>query len=159
LGAIRFSDERPFCFRRKTLGHKQTQQNTVAYSTPPPTAATTQLQSMVNQGPDYQTPIRNAYGRAQQQLTNSYQSPLGAYTTADVRDKSLRSQNRDLQQSEGLDLSSAAQENAQGQFSRQATVAGLTAPQLYNSGSTTTQPFGVADALGLGFGLGGSVLQ
>ena len=131
---------------------KSTQQNQVSWSTPPPTQATDNLQSMVNKGPDYSTPIRNAYGRAEQNLTHSYNSPLGAYTTADVRDKAQRSQYNDLEQGMGLDLSNAAQQNAQNQFSNQATVAGLTAPRLYNSQSVNTQPVTPWDVLGLGTG-------
>ncbi len=145
------------------MGSKKTEQkNTVAWSAPPATQATTNLQGMVDKGPDYSTPIRNAYGRAQQNLSKSYQSPLGAYTTADVRDKSLRSQQSDLSQSMGLDLSNAAQENAQGQFNRQATVAGLTAPQMYGSGGTTTvhDPWGTAMGLiGGGASAAGSLMS
>ncbi len=132
--------------------------NTVAYATPPPTAATTALQGMVDNPVDYTTGVRNAYGRAEQQLSKSYSSPLGAYTTADVRDKSLRSQNADLQQSEGLDLSQAAQQKAADQFNRQATVAGLTSPQLYNSGGMTRQPYSVLDWVSGGAGAAGSLL-
>jgi hypothetical protein len=109
------------------------------------------LQNLVDQGPDYATPIRNAYGRAEQNLNQSYQNPLGAYTTADVRDKSLRSQKMDLNQNMGIDLSNAAQQNAEGKFNRQATVAGFTRPQMYGSGGTTT----VSDPWGTVMGLGG----
>lgn len=138
---------------------KQTQTNTVAYATPPPTQATTNLQNMVNTGADYQTPLRNAYARAEQQLNRSYNNPLGAYTTADVRDKSLRSQQMDLNQNLGMALSDAAQQNAQGQFARQAQVAGLTSPQLYSSGGTVTQPWSFGDTLGLGASLGSGALS
>lgn len=130
---------------------KSTQQNQVAWSAPPSTTATDNLQSMVNSGgADFQTPIRNAYSRAEQQNARTYNNPLGAYTTADVRDKSQREQNDQLGQSEGLDLANAAQQTAQNQFSNQATVAGLTAPRLYNSQSVNTQPVTPWDALQLG---------
>jgi len=137
---------------------KTIQDNTLGWGTPPPTHATEALQGMVDNGVDYSTPIRNAYGRAEQNLSHSYQNPLGAYTTADVMDKSLRSQNSDLMQSEGLDLSNAAQQNAQGQFNRQAAVAGLTAPQAYNAKQVTTVPFQAGDALGIGFGAANAAL-
>lgn len=132
------------------MSKKTTQETTPGWSAPPPTAATTALQGMVNQGVDYSTPIRNAYARAEQNLKKSYQSPLGAYTTADVRDRALRSQQSDMHQSMGLDLSAAAQDSAQGQFNRQATVAGLTAPQMYNAKQVTTQrdPWGTAMGIG-----------
>jgi hypothetical protein len=104
---------------------------------------------MVDKGADYATPIRNQYARAEQNLTRSYQNPLGAYTTNDVRDKSLRSQRQDLSQNLGMDLSDAAQQNAQGTFNRQATVAGLTAPQMYNAKSVSAQPWTGGDTAGL----------
>lgn len=136
---------------------KNRQVNKVNWSTPPPTQATTALQGMVDQGADYTTPIRNAYARAEQGLSHSYQNPLGAYTTADVRDKSLRQQNTNLNQQMGMDLATAAQENAQGRFNRQATVAGLTAPQMYNSESR--QAFTAGDYLGMAFGGGSAALS
>jgi len=140
------------------MGSKTTQTNTPGWSAPPSTQATQNLQGMVNQGVAYDVPIRNSYARAQQNLSRSYQNPLGAFTTADVRDKSMRSQQNDLSQSEGIDLSNAAQQNAQGQFSRQATVAGLTAPQMYNAQSVSARPFSLGDGIGLGASLGSSLL-
>ena len=110
--------------------------NTPGWSAPPSTVATTNLQNMVNNPVDFSVPIRNSYARAEQTRHRSYQSPLGAYTTADVRDKSLREQDQAANQSLGLDLSNAAQESSQNQFNRQATVAGLTAPQFYNASSS-----------------------
>lgn len=120
--------------------------NTPGWSAPPATQATTNLQAMVDQGVDYATPIRNAYGRSEQSLNRSYNNPLGAYTTADVRDKSMRAQKKDLYQNLGIDLANAAQDNAQGKFNRQATVAGLTQPQMYNASSVskTSDPMGMA---------------
>lgn len=117
---------------------KKVQTNEVAWSTPPPTQATTNLQNMVNNPVDYATPIKNQYARAEQQRSNSYQNPLGAYTSADVMDKTMREQNSTAQQNLGLDLSNAAQQSAGDQFNRQATVAGLTQPRMYGSKSTGT---------------------
>lgn len=120
---------------------KSTQTNSPGWSSPPATQATTNLQSMVDTPVDYATPLRNTYARAEQNLTRSYNNPLGSYTTADVRDKSLRSQRSDLSQSLGMDLSNAAQQSSQNKFDRQSTVAGLTAPQMYNAKSVSAQPF------------------
>lgn len=128
---------------------KSKTENQVAWSPPPATQATTNLQGLVDKGgADFSTPIRNAYARAGQQLDRSYTNPLGAFTTADVRDKAQRAQHNDLNQSMGMDLASAAQQNTEGQFNRQATVAGLTAPQMFQSGSRT--PFTAGDIAGLG---------
>jgi len=136
------------------MSKKTKQTNTPGWSAPPATQATTNLQSMVDTPVDYATPIRNSYARAEQSLNKSYQNPLGAYTTADVKDKAMRSQRKDLFQSMGLDLSNAAQQSAADKFGRQATVAGFTRPQMYNASSTQSSNFGLGDALGLGTSLG-----
>jgi len=127
--------------------NKSAQKNQYAWSTPPPTQATTNLQNMVNQGGDYATPIRNAYARAEKSYNNSFKNPLGAYTTADVRDKSIRAHTQGMQQNMGMDLANAAQQNEQARFGRQATVAGLTSPisQLIK----TSQPWSGGDTAGL----------
>jgi len=137
---------------------KEVQTNTPGWSAPPTTADVESLRGMVNGG-DYATPIRNQYARAEQDLSRSYNNPLGAYTSADVRDKSMRSQKLDMQQSLGMDLADAAQENANAKFNRQATVAGLTSPQFYNAKSTSSQPFTGGDALSIGLGTGVPLLK
>jgi hypothetical protein len=120
------------------------------------TAEVNNMQTLVDQGADYKTPIRNAYARAQHQNARSYNNPLGGFTTADVRDKSIRSQNADFQQNLGIDLSNAAQANADSKFQKQAAVAGFTQPQIYNASSVqkTSDPWGTA----LGFAGAGSSL-
>ncbi len=113
------------------------------------------MQSQVDSGANYAEPIRNSYARAEQANTRSYKNPLGAYTSADVRDKSIRSQNADFHQNMGIDLSNAAQQNAEGRFNRQATVAGFTQPQMYNSGSQTSISDPMGTALGIAQIVGG----
>lgn len=105
---------------------------------------------MVNESAGNDIPIRNSYARAEQNLQRSYQSPMGAFTTADVRDKTLRSQRQDLQQNMGIDLANASQQNNEAKFGRQATVAGFTQPQMYQSGSSgsMSDPFGQALQIG-----------
>ena len=126
--------------------------------TPPATQATTNLQSMVNEGADFSTPIRNAYARAGAAHDRSYNNPLGAYTTADVRDKSSRAWHSENAQNLGLDLSNAAQQSAGDKFNRQATVAGFTNPNLVQTGGTTSSPFNWSDGLGIGAGVAGASL-
>lgn len=148
---------RAFCCKEGVIiSKKSTQTNEPGYATPPPTAATTALQGMVGSGTDFQTPIRNQFSRAKQNLNDSYNNPLGAYTTADVKQKSMRSQNRDLDQNLGIALGDAAQRSQQAQFGQQATVAGLTSPQMYNAKSTNTvsDPWGTGLQIA-GLGLGG----
>lgn len=142
---------------RKT---KQTSTNTYGYMTPPSTAATQNLQAMVDTPVDYATPIRNSYARAEAKHQRSYNSPLGAYTTADVRDKQQRAYHNENQQNLGLALSDAAQQTAGDKFNRQATVVGFTQPRLVQTGgsATTHQPFSWMDALNIGGGAATGVL-
>ncbi len=147
-----------FCF--EIVSKKQTTTNKVDWSPPPATQATTNLQGLVDKPVDFSTTIRNQYARAKTRLSNSYNSPLGAYTTADVRDKQLREQNSDLDMSLGMDLGNAAQQQSSDQFNRQATVAGLTSPQMYNASSTSkvSDPWGTAlGVLGGAAGAAGSL--
>lgn len=131
----------------------------------PQTDQEKKLEGMVGQS-DYATPIRNTYARAQQNLSRSYNNPLGGYTTADVRDKASRQQGMELGQSEAAALGNAAQQNQQAAFGQQATVAGLMQPQFYNQSSTTTgssqgenaSKFTGGDFLGMGLGAGSNLL-
>lgn len=129
---------------------KQVQQNTPGWTTPPPTHDVSELRSMVDKAPDYSVPIRNQYARAQQRNANSYKNPLGAFTTADVQDKTMRATNMDLDQSMGMDLAAAAQQTAADKFNRQATVAGMTNPRMYMANSTNSSPFTGGDILQMG---------
>ncbi len=132
---------------------KKVQTNEVAWSTPPSTEATTKLQGLVDHPVDYATPLRNSYARAEQSRSNSYNSPLGAFTSADVMDKTQREQNSAAQQNLGLDLSNAAQQSAGDQFNRQATVAGLTQPRMYGSKSTAEDKMTPMDWVQMGTGV------
>ena len=135
---------------------KAVQTNTPGWSTAPETADIGALRGMVGGG-DYQTPIRNQYARAEKQMSESYNNPLGAYTTADVRDKSIREQKLDMQQSLGMDLSNAAQQNADAKFNRQATVAGMTAPQFYMAQHTKENKMVPMDWVNMALGTAGGM--
>lgn len=133
------------------MSKKSTTTNTPGWSTPPTTQATTNLQNMVDQGGDGgATQIRNAYARAGHEMDRSYKNPLGAFTTADVRDKQMREHKQNMYQSMGMDLAEAAQNAMQNKFNRQATVAGLTQPQMYNATSVnkTSDPMGMIMGIG-----------
>lgn len=136
------------------MGSKKTQTttNTPAWSAPPDTADMSSLRGLRDQGGDFATPIRNSYARAEQKRSNSYNNPLGAFTTADVRDKTLQEQNSAASQDMGMALGEAAQQNAQNKFGRYSQIAGMTAPQFYNAQSKTTNPFTAWDGIGLGLG-------
>lgn len=113
---------------------------------------------MVGQS-DFGVPIRAQFDRARQDLSNSYINPLGAYTTPDVRDKAMREQNFNLDQGQAVALGNAANQNQQNAFGQQATVAGLTAPVSYNSGSTKSDKWTGGDTLSTGLGIGTGVLS
>lgn len=134
------------------MGSKKTQvqQNTPGWSQPPSTADMDALRGLRDQSPDYSVPLRNQYARAEQKLSQSYNNPLGAYTSADVRDKTMRAQKLDMQQSLGMDLANAAQQNAQDKWGRYAQVAGMTSPQFYMAQQKVTNPFTVWDGIGMG---------
>lgn len=140
------------------MGSKKTQvqQNTPGWSVAPETADIGTLRGMVGGG-DFATPIRNKYARAEQDLSRSYTNPMGAFTSPDVRDKAMRSQKLDMQQSLGIDLANAEQQNADAKFNRQATVAGMTSPTFYNASSKTTNPFTLWDGISLGLGTAGGL--
>lgn len=146
-----------FCFQMGKKS-KSTQTNQVSWSTPPATQATTNLQNMVDTPTDFATPIRNQFSRAEREMDRSYANPFGAYSTADVRDKSKRSQKFDLKQDLGIALGNAAQQSNADKFNRQASVAQLTQPRMYGSQSQTSQGMGFMDYLGMGASVGGSVL-
>lgn len=142
------------------MGSKNTEKttNTLGWSAPPDTADMSALRGLRDQGGDFGSPIRNQFARAETRRANSYNNPLGAYTTADVRDKSLREQNSAADQEMGMALGDAAQQNAQNKFSRYSQIASMTAPTSYNASSTSTMPFGMWDGIRLGLGTGKGLL-
>lgn len=129
---------------------------TPGWSPPPNTPDINTLREHANTPYDYATPIRNQYARAEQNYSQSYKNPLGAYTTADVRDKSIREHSDMMNQNLGMDISNAGQRSNQAQFGQLSTVAGLTAPQFYHA--STSQPFTGGDAVGFGANIFSSIL-
>lgn len=134
------------------MGKKKTQTNT--YQQLPVTPQVQQLQTMVNRGSDPSIPY--AYAQRRQDVQNSYQNPLGAYTTPAVKDASERVANERLSMDEAAAIA-ASNYNAQQQaFGQQATVAGLTQPVM--TSSTTSQPFNWGSVIGAGAQVGAAAL-
>lgn len=129
---------------------KNVQTITPHFAAPPPTVATTNLQNQVDTPVDFAAPIRSGFARAKQGINKINNNPLGAYTTADVREKSLRSANSEIDQNLGIALGEAAQQSSSDKFNRQATVAGLTNPQFYNRETVNAQKFTAFDGIQLG---------
>jgi len=128
--------------KRKTT-QQSTQTNTYAYQTPPETADVTALRGMKAQV-DPSIPYRYAKGR--EEYDNSWKNPLGSATSPAVREAASRVTNQRLAMDEGNTMSAAQNEADNTNFSRQAAIAGMTAPQLVQTGGTmngtTTQTGG-----------------
>lgn len=119
-------------------GKKQTttQTNTYGWQASPGSADIDALRGMKAKA---DTSIPYLYARLRESADNSFKNPLGAYTSPAVRDAAARAN------SNGLGMQEAqAQQNSQNQadsvnFGRQAAVAGMTAPQLTQTGGTQVQ--------------------
>lgn len=136
-------------------GPKQTQTNTFSQITPQATQATTNLQGMVNQGTDPSIPYH--YAQQREDVNQSFQSPLGAYTTPAVRDAANRVTSERLGMEEAQATQASKFLGDQAAFDRQAAVAGFTQPQIVNSGGTSQSSPGwgqsVSGAAQFGMGL------
>ncbi len=135
------------------------QKNTLSQYNPTDTPDISALRGQANQTYDYAAPVRNSYARAEQRLDRSFNNPLGAATTADIADKTRRAQESALHQDEGIDLASAANQANSQKFGQMATVAGLTAPHVYTSDSTSAAKWTGGDTLGAISGVGGGLLS
>lgn len=103
---------------------------------PPDTPATTALQGMVKQGSDPSIPY--AFAQRRQDVANSFQNPLGAYTTPAVRDAANRVTGEKLAMDESTAMQASKLAGDEAAFGRQATVAGLTSPRLVQTGGTSS---------------------
>jgi hypothetical protein len=121
--------------KKKTTTQQQ-QTNTYQYLTPPTTPAVTELQGMVQKGSDPSIPFHFAQQR--EDLANSYMNPLGAATSPAVRDAANRVAGQRLGMAE-QEAIKASNFNANNQaFGQQSTIAGLTSPQLVQTGGTSS---------------------
>lgn len=82
--------------------------------------------------------IAHGYARRQTNLRNSYQNPLGQYTTPAMRDAALRSQEGDLEQEYGQAQRVGHNDMQQRTGQRLSGLAGLTAPRLTQTGETSS---------------------
>lgn len=108
--------------------------------------------------------IGYVYGNARNQAANSFNNPLGGVYSPQMRDSILRSTLSDLTQREGQARSEAYQQTQGARFGQVATVAGLTAPRLVQTGSSgsssgtsqgsTTQPSNFLENLMVGVATG-----
>lgn len=91
------------------------------------------------------------FAQRRKDLEGSYNNPYGASTTPAVRDNAMRAASRGLDQAQGQAMSEAQYNADNSNFQRQGVIAGMTAPQLVQTGgsSTGTQTSGPTP-LGLG---------
>lgn len=139
------------------MGKKKTKQtNTYEYKAPPNTAdvsALREIKAVKNPSIPYE------YARIKEQSENSYKNPLGAHTSAATRDAAGRAMSRSLSQSESQANAASEFDVNNQNFNRQAVIAGMTNPQLIQTGGTTTQSGGfwsnlLMSGIGAGAGIG-----
>jgi hypothetical protein len=121
---------------------KQTTQGTTSntasydYKTPPTTPA---LDTLKNQTFEIDPGIAAQYGRERNDLNRSFQNPTGAFLSPQVRDMQLESGRERLGSQEAQAMREGAYDVNKLNFARNQAVAGMSAPQLVQTGSTGTQ--------------------
>ena len=135
---------------------KTTQTNTYEYKAPPRTAEIDQLSKMKATA-DPSIPF--TYAKMRQNNANSYMNPLGSATNPATAEAASRVTNNALAQDESQALQQSQFNADNANFGRTATVAGMTAPQLVQTGGTQTQSGGFwGSLLGAGTQLGSAFL-
>lgn len=102
------------------------------------------------------------YQAARTRLRDSFNNPIGAYTTADVREKTERAGDMELTQQEGEASQESNFANQALEAGRLSDLAGLTAPRIVQTGgtqnSTVTQPFNWGSVISGAAGIGAAAL-
>lgn len=78
-------------------------------------------------------------GEAQRQLNESFDNPMGAFVTPQIRDAMRRSGQRELLQIGGQQTREGMSDVNRLNQSKNLALAGMTSPRLVNTGSTSTQ--------------------
>lgn len=121
------------------MGKKKTEvktENTYDYKAPP---ITPEVQALKEFKATTDPTIPFHYAARRQELENSYQQPIGSYTTPAVREAANRSagQALDMEQAAATQASQFNADNTN--YGRNVTVAQMTSPQLIQTGGTQTQ--------------------
>jgi len=106
------------------------------YKTPPETPA---LQTLKNQTFEIDPGIAAQYGRQRSDLNRSFQNPTGAFLSPQVRDMQLESGRERLGRDEAQAMREGAYDVNKLNYARNLAVAGQTAPQLVQTGTSGTQ--------------------
>lgn len=142
---------------------KTEQTNTYGYMTPSNTPDINAYRDTVNTA--YDTPDPNipfAFAQARDQANNRFDNPFGADYSPEVRDAAKYANNNSLDQAQGQALREDTFNRKIGKVGAQGALAGLTAPQLVQTGgnSTTTQSGGLAQQLiGAGASIGSAAIM
>lgn len=125
---------------KNTTNQTQTQHSTNTYGLGPQTnsADIQALRGMVANPNEVDPTIAYGYARRRQDLDNSYQNPLGAYTSPAVRDAAGRSAGRGLNMEAAVATSAGRREAQDRAFQQQSYIAGLTAPPVVQTGGSST---------------------
>jgi hypothetical protein len=113
-----------------------TQSNTFAYQ---PGAQSADIDALRGLKAKADTSIPYQYARMRERQDNSYANPLGAYTSPAVRDAVSRNAGQGLAMDEAQAVRSSQQNADNINYGRQAGIAGMTAPQLVQTGGTQVQ--------------------
>lgn len=120
---------------------KQTQQqqqsfsntNTYGWMTPPDTADVGAMRDFkFEQDPR----LSYSFARAAQRLGDTYNNPMGGYTTPQLRDARLRAGYEDLAQEEGQAVREDSYARQGLDYARKVDVAGMTQPRLAQTSSS-----------------------
>lgn len=118
-----------------TQNQQFSQANTFGWETPPDTADVQALRSHQFQ---VDPTIGHRVGGAIRRMQDSFQSPLGGYTTPQMRDAIQRTQERELLQEGGAQFRAGQYDVNNQQFGQKAAVAGMTAPRMVQKTSSGT---------------------
>jgi len=125
---------------KKKQETKSSQTNTASYGWEK-SPITPEIQGVIdiaNKPVSINPAIQGMYGQLEGEIKNSYNDPFGSYTNQDVKEKSLRSNLHKLAADKGRAMNEGFFDAENQQFGRKVAAAGMTAPQLVQTGSTST---------------------
>lgn len=139
---------------------KTTTTSTYDYKSRPMTASEEKLSKMEAK---VDPSIGYTYAKMRQSNANSYMNPLGSATNPATAEAASRVTNNALAQDESQAIQQSQFNADNANFNRTATVAGMTAPQLVQTGGTQTQSGGfwsglLTSMIGAGSNIGAAAL-
>jgi hypothetical protein len=125
---------------KKKQEQKSTQTSSASYGweKSPITPEMQGVIDMSNQPAQINPAIQGAFGGIENEIKGSYNDPMGSYTTNAVREKSLRSNLMQMGTEKAKAMNEGYFDANQRKFGEKVTAAGMTAPQLVQTGSTSS---------------------